>query len=66
MHKVLLHPDEASEGHSFDRLFSRVIVGPTLHPDILTDRLIARVAAKKLTEPGRLVVVSGIPLRQWS
>lgn len=66
IYKAPLHQDADGHGHTFDRLLKRVVVGPTLYPDIVAEGLIARLATKGLSDPRRRVVQSGIPLRQWS
>lgn len=65
IYKVPLHEDADGNGHSFDSLIERVIVGPTLYPEIVVDGLNTEMKANGITDPELRLTNSGIPLRQW-
>lgn len=65
IYKAPLHQDPSKKGHSFENLLERIIVGPTLYPEVVRDGLHLSLSTKGVSDPLRRIAVSSIPLRQW-
>jgi hypothetical protein len=68
MHKIPLKdvPEEGLIGLNLPQLIDRVIIGPSRFPVGIHDALLALLTEAGVENPVSKIIVSDLPLRQWT